>query len=52
MNASPPEIAAPDSDEYANDDAYLRSIEGMETSILAARKEPIENSVPFEDLAW
>ena len=38
--------------EYISDDEYLRSIEGMVESIQEARKEPIENGIPLDQLDW
>ncbi len=38
--------------EYVDDDAYLRSIEGMVQNILDARSEPMENAKPLEQLDW
>ncbi len=37
---------------YQNDDDYLRSIKGMEQSIVQASNEPIENYVPADKLDW
>ena len=38
--------------EYKSDDEYLRSIKGMEESILEASNEPIENYVTADKLDW
>jgi hypothetical protein len=38
--------------KYRNDDEYLRSIEGMEESIIQASNEPIENYVTSDKLDW
>ena len=37
---------------YQNDDEYLRSIKGMEQSIIDASNEPIENYVTADKLDW
>ncbi len=37
---------------YQNDDEYLRSIKGMEQSIIDASSEPIENYVTADKLDW
>ncbi len=37
---------------YKSDDEYLRSIKGMEESILEASNEPIENYVTADKLDW
>ena len=37
---------------YQSDDEYLRSIEGMEQSIIDASDEPIENYVTADKLDW
>ena len=47
---SPDEIKILDQGEYVDDDAYLRSIEGMTKSIHMARNEPIGNGVALDDL--
>lgn len=37
---------------YQSDDEYLRSIKGMEDSILQAANEPIENYISADKLDW
>lgn len=37
---------------YQSDDEYLRSIKGMERSIIDASNEPIENYVTADKLDW
>ena len=37
---------------YQSDDEYLRSIKGMEQSIIDASNEPIENYVTVDKLDW
>ena len=37
---------------YQSDDEYLRSIKGMEESIIQASNEPIENFVTADKLDW
>ena len=37
---------------YQSDDEYLRSIKGMEQSIIDASNEPIENYVTADKLDW
>ena len=37
---------------YQSDDDYLRSIKGMEESIIQASHEPIENYVTADKLDW
>lgn len=37
---------------YKSDDEYLRSIKGMEESIIEASNEPIENYVTADKLDW
>ncbi len=37
---------------YKNDDEYLRSIKGMQESIIQASKEPIKNYVTADKLDW
>ncbi len=46
------EISIIDQDKYISDDEYLRSIPGMEKSILEASDEPIENYVTADKLDW
>jgi len=38
--------------EYKSDDEYLRSIKGMEESIIEASSEPIEKYVTADKLDW
>ena len=38
--------------KYISDDDYLRSIKGMEESIIQASNEPIENYVTSDKLDW
>ena len=37
---------------YQSDDEYIKSIEGMEKSIVQASNEPIENYVTRDELVW
>jgi len=37
---------------YKSDDEYLRSIKGMEESIIEASNEPIEKYVTVDKLDW
>ena len=37
---------------YQTDDDYLRTIKGMEQSIIEASNEPIENYVTSDKLDW
>ena len=46
------EIEILDKTIYKSDDEYLRSIEGMEESILEAANEPIENYTTIDKLDW
>jgi hypothetical protein len=46
------EIQILEETEYISDDEYLKSIKGMEKSILKASKEPIENYVTIDKLDW
>ncbi len=46
------EIEILDKTVYKSDDEYLRSIEGMEESILEAADEPIENYTTIDKLDW
>ena len=46
------EIEILDTANYKSDDEYLRSIEGMEESIIEASKEPIDNYVTIDKLDW
>ena len=49
---SPDEIKILEQDEYVDDDTYLRTINGMITSILDARNEPASNGVTLDKLEW
>ena len=46
------EIEILDKTVYQSDDEYLRSIKGMEESIIQASNEPIENYVTADKLDW
>ena len=46
------EIEILDKTTYQSDDDYLRSIEGMEQSIIDASNESIENYVTIDELDW
>ena len=46
------EIEILDRTVYQSDDEYLRSIEGMEESILESANEPIENYTTIDKLDW
>ena len=46
------EIEILDKTTYISDDEYLRSIKGMEESIIQAANEPIENYVTTDKLDW
>ncbi|SFV53735.1 hypothetical protein MNB_SV-6-59 [hydrothermal vent metagenome] len=46
------EVEILDKTTYQSDDEYLRSIEGMEQSIIDASNEPIENYVTADKLDW
>jgi len=37
---------------YESDDVYLKSIQGMEQSIISAANEPVENYVTRDELDW
>ncbi len=37
---------------YQTDDAYLKSIKGMEKSIIKESQEPAENYVAEDELDW
>lgn len=41
-----------DQTEFKSDDEYLRSIKGMEQSIIDASNEPNENFVTIDKLDW
>jgi len=46
------EIEIIENKNYQNDDEYLRSIDGLEKSIIQASKEPIEKYISREELEW
>jgi len=46
------EVEIIDETKYLSDDDYLRSIKGMEQSIIQASNEPIENYVTSDKLNW
>jgi len=46
------EVTILDQTEFKSDDAYLKSIKGMEQSIVDASNEPIENFVTSDKLDW
>jgi len=46
------EVTILEKNEFKNDDEYLRSIEGMEQSIIDASNEPDENFVTIDKLDW
>jgi len=46
------EVEILDKTTYQSDDDYLRSIKGMEESIIQASNEPIENYVTSDKLDW
>jgi len=46
------EVTILDQTEFKNDDEYLRSIEGMEQSIIDASNEPNESFVTIDKLDW
>ena len=49
---NPNEIEILEKTLYKNDDEYLKSIKGMEKSIIEASNEPIENYVSRDKLEW
>ncbi len=51
-NFSKNEVKILDQSKYISDDEYLRSINGMEESIIKAANEPIENYVTADKLEW
>jgi len=51
-NFSKNEVKILDQSKYISDDEYLRSINGMEESIVKAANEPIENYVTADKLEW
>jgi hypothetical protein len=46
------EVKILDKTTYQSDDQYLRSIKGMEQSIIQASNEPIDNYVTADKLDW
>lgn len=46
------EITILENSFYKSDDEYLKSIKGMEESIIKASKEPLETFVKQENLEW
>ena len=46
------EVTILDQTEFKSDDAYLKSIKGMEQSIIDASNEPNENFVTSDKLDW
>jgi len=46
------EIQILEETEYISDDEYLKSLKGMEESILEASNEPIKNYVTIDKLDW
>ncbi len=46
------EVEILDKTTYQSDDDYIRSIKGMEESIIQASNEPIENYVTADKLDW
>jgi len=46
------ELEILDTTEYKTDDEYLRSIKGMEQSIIDASNEPNEKYVKLDKLDW
>lgn len=46
------EVEIIDKTTYQSDDEYLKSIEGMQESIIQASNEPIENYVTADKLDW
>lgn len=46
------EIQILEETEYISDDEYLRSIKGMEESILKASNEPTKKYVTIDKLDW
>lgn len=46
------EIQILEETNYISDDDYLKSIKGMEESILIASNEPIKNYVTIDKLDW
>lgn len=46
------EVEILDQTTYQSDDDYIRSIKGMEESIIQASNEPIKNYVAADKLDW
>jgi len=46
------EVKILDQTTYQSDDQYLKSIKGMEQSIIQASNEPIDNYVTADKLDW
>ena len=46
------ELEILDTSYYESDDEYLKSIKGMQESIIKASSEPIENYVTRDELEW
>ncbi len=46
------EVTILDQTEFKNDDVYLKSIKGMEQSIIDASNESKENFVTIDKLDW
>ena len=46
------EVEILDKTTYQSDDEYLRSIKGIEQSIVDASNEPVENYVTADKLDW
>jgi len=46
------EVEILDTSSYESDDEYLKSIKGMQESIIKASNEPIENYVTRDELEW
>jgi len=46
------EVTILDQTEFKNDDIYIKSIKGMEQSIIDASNEPKENFVTIDKLDW
>lgn len=46
------EVEILDQSNYKSDDEYLKSIKGMEQSIINAANEPMENYITTDKLDW
>ncbi len=46
------EVKVLDENKYLNDYDYLKSIKGMEESLIQASKEPIDTFVSENELEW